>query len=116
MDVKQFYLESKGNYNDALARMMNDALIVRMISKFMNDNAVLKMVSLYESKDYRTLFSTAHTLKGVAGNLSLMPLFEIASTITEATRNEDGANLDKEIKELQETYKVIQEAYNKYLA
>ena len=116
MDVKQFYLESKGNYNDALARMMNDALIVRMISKFMNDNAVLKMVSLYESKDYRTLFSNAHTLKGVAGNLSLTPLFEIASTITEATRNEDGANLDKEIKELQETYKVIQEAYNKYLA
>ena len=116
MDVKQFYLESKGNYNDALARMMNDALIVRMISKFMNDNAVLKMVSLYENKDYRALFSTAHTLKGVAGNLSLTPLFEIASTITEATRNEDGANLDKEIKELQETYKVIQEAYNKYLA
>ena len=116
MDVKQFYLESKGNYNDALARMMNDVLIVRMISKFMNDNAVLKMVSLYESKDYRTLFSAAHTLKGVAGNLSLTPLFEIASTITEATRNEDGANLDKEIKELQETYKVIQEAYNKYLA
>ena len=53
MDVKQFYLESKGNYNDALARMMNDALIVRMISKFMNDNAILKMVSLYESKECR---------------------------------------------------------------
>ena len=55
-------------------------------------------------------------VRSVAGNLSLTPLFEIASTITEATRNEDGANLDKEIKELQETYKVIQEAYNKYLA
>jgi len=116
MDVKQFYLDTNGSYNDALSRMMNDALIVRMISKFMSGGSVQNLVSLYENKDYRALFSAAHTLKGVAGNLSLTPLFEIACTITEATRNEDGANLDKEINELKEAYANIESAYNKYLA
>ena len=116
MDVKQFYLDTNGDYNDALRRMMNDALIARMISKFMSGDSVKNMVSLYENKDYRTLFSSAHTLKGVAGNLSLTPLFNIANIITEATRNEDGVNLDKEIAELKQIYASIEEAYNKYLA
>ena len=116
MDVKQFYIDTKGDYNDALRRMMNDALIVRMISKFMSGDSVNNLISLYESKDYRAVFSSAHTLKGVAGNLSLTPLFNIANVITEATRNDDGVNLDKEISELKEIYSSIEEAYQKYLA
>ena len=116
MDVRQFYIDTKGDYNDALRRMMNDALITRMINKFMSGDAIDSVISSYESKDYRALFSSAHTLKGVAGNLSLTPLFEIASSITEATRNQDGVNLDKEIAELKEVYASIKEAFNKYLA
>lgn len=115
MNVKEFYLEIKGSYDDALRRMMNDALIVRMITKFMNDNSVNSLVSLYENKDYRALFAAAHTLKGVAGNLSLTPLFEIACTITEATRNSDDVNLDKEIQELKDIYLSIEAAFKKYL-
>ena len=116
MDVKQFYIDTKGDYNDALRRMMNDSLIVRMISKFMSGDSVNNLISLYENEDYRAVFSSAHTLKGVAGNLSLTPLFNIANVITEATRNDDGVNLDKEISELKEIYSSIEEAYNKYLA
>ena len=115
MDIKQFYLEAKGNYNEALSRMMNDVLIVRMLNKFMGDNCINNLISSYENKDYRTVFSTSHTLKGVAGNLSLTSLFEIASTITEATRNDDGVNLDKEIAELKEAYATIQNSFSKYL-
>ena len=116
MDVKQFYIDTKGDYNDALRRMMNDSLIVRMISKFMSGDSVNNLISLYENKDYRAVFSSAHTLKGVAGNLSLTPLFNIANVITEATRNDDGVNLDKEIAELKQIYSSIEEAYHKYLA
>ena len=114
-DIKQFYIDIKGDYNDALTRMMSDALILRMITKFINGNSVNDMISFYEKKDYRFLFSSAHTLKGVAGNLSLTPLYEIACVITEATRNSDGANLDQEIKQLKETYSLIKEAFDKYL-
>ena len=113
MNVKQFYLDANGDYNDALSRMMNDVLIVKVINKFMNGNAVNDLISLYENKDYRAVFSAAHTLKGVAGNLSLTPLFEIACVITEATRNNDDVNLDKEIAELKEIYATIEVAFNK---
>ena len=116
MDVKQFYNDTNGDYNDALRRMMNDALIARMIAKFMSSNSISNLISLYENKDYRNVFSSAHTLKGVAGNLSLTPLYEIACTITEATRNSDGANLDKEIEDLKRISTNIEEAYNKYLS
>lgn len=115
MNVKQFYIDVNGDYNDALRRMMNDVLIVRMIAKFMSGDSINSLVSLYENKDYRGVFASAHTLKGVAGNLSLTPLFEIACTITEATRNEDGVNLDKEIEELKSIKNTIEEAYKKHL-
>ena len=116
MDVKQFYIDIKGDYNDAIKRMMNETLIAKMVNKFMSGDSVSQLISLYEKKDYRNLFSSAHTLKGVAGNLSLTPLFNIASIITEATRNSDDANLDKEIAELKEVFDLIQQAYKKYLS
>ena len=115
MDVKAFYKDINGNYNEALSRMMIDSLIVKMVTKFMNDNSIDTLISYYDKKDYRALFASAHTLKGVAGNLSLTPLFDIACEITEMTRNSDDVNLDKQISLLKNTYALIQEAFNKYL-
>ena len=116
MNVKEFYTEIKGNYNDALAIMMNEMLIARMITKFISSNSIEQIVSFYENKDYRQLFAAAHSLKGVAGNLALTPLFELASFITEATRNSDDVNLDKEIQALKDVYNLIKEKYLLYIA
>lgn len=116
MDVKKFYEETGGNYANALAIMMNDALIARMLGKFMGANSYEQIVTLYEQKDYRGLFAASHSFKGVAGNLALTPLFELASIITEATRNSDDANLDKEIAELKKAYALIVEKYSQYIA
>ena len=115
MDVKGFYTEIGGNYKDALAIMMNDMLISRMLSKFINGDSVPQMISQYEQKDYRALFASAHSLKGVAGNLALSPLYELASIITEATRNSDDVNLDNEISKLKSTYEGIKASYTKYI-
>ena len=116
MNVRQFYIEINGSYDDALAIMMSDFFIAKMITKFINNNSCEQMISLYEQKDYRALFAAAHTLKGVTGNLSLTPLFELACTITEATRNSDNVNLDNEIQELRESYDLIKEKYLRYIA
>ena len=116
MNVKQFYIDIKGSYDNALAIMMNDALIARMISKFMNSGTIEQMVSLYENKDYRALFAAAHSLKGVAGNLAFTSLYDIACVITEATRNSDDANLDKEIADLKAIYSLLKEKYLEYIA
>ena len=116
MNVKQFYIDTGGSYNDALAIMMNDILIAKMLGKFVSGGSCLQMIELYEQQDYRSLFAAAHSLKGVAGNLALTPLYNLASFITEATRNDDGANLDKEINELKNIYELIKEKYQQYIA
>lgn len=116
MDVKKFYQETNSNYENAISIMMNETLIARMLSKFMSNNSFEQIVSLYEQKDYRALFAASHSFKGVTGNLALTSLFNLASTITEATRNSDDVNLDKEIAELKEAYQLIKEKYNQYIA
>lgn len=113
MNVKQFYLDIRGSYNDALSIMMNDTLIERMLSKFINNNSYEQMISCYENKDYRSLFGFAHSFKGVTGNLALTPLYEIASIITEATRNSDDVNIDKEIQILKTEYQLVKDSYLK---
>ena len=116
MNVKQFYVEINGNYNDALKIMMNDALISRMLTKFIDNNAYEQIISAYENKDYRSLFAATHTYKGVTGNLALTPLYELSCVLTEATRNSDDVNLDKEIEELKKQYNLVKEKYFEYIA
>ena len=116
MDGKKFYEEIGGSYQNAVAIMMNDALIARMLGKFMTANSYAQIVSSYEQKDYRAVFAASHALKGVAGNLALTPLYELASAITEATRNSDGVNLDEEIEELRKAYNLIEIKYSEHIA
>ena len=116
MNVKQFYIDINGSYEDALAIMMNDVLIAKMLKMFMANNSYQQIVSLYEQKDYRSLFAAAHSFKGVAGNLALTPLYELASIITEATRNSDDVNLDKEIDELKKAYSLVEAKYKEFIA
>lgn len=116
MNVKQFYLDINGSYEDAIAIMMNEMLIAKMLGKFMANNAFDEIISDYEKKDYRSLFAAAHSYKGVTGNLALTPLYELSCIITEATRNSDNVNLDKEIAELKSVYSLIKEKYAEYIA
>ena len=115
MNVKQFYLDTKSNYENALAIMMNDLFIEKMLTKFIDNNAYEQLISFYDKKDYSSLFAAAHTYKGVTGNLALTPLYEIASYITEATRHSDDVNLDDKIQELKDQYKLVKDKYYEYL-
>jgi len=111
MDVKGFYQAIGGNYEAALRVMMNDAFVERMLGKFFANNAYGDIVSSYENKDFQAVFNSSHAFKGVTGNLSLTPLFEIADTITEATRSLQAVDLDKEIEELKKRYSFVEQAY-----
>ena len=113
MNVKQFYIDVNGDYNKALSLMMNDILIAKLLGKFIANNSCDQLISAYESKDYREVFAASHALKGVAGNLALTPLYDLASTITEATRNSDDVDLNKEIGELKKVYQTIKDSYSK---
>lgn len=112
MNVKEFYKAINGNYESALLIMMNDAFIERMLAKFFTNNSYKEILSCYEKKDFKSLFAAIHSFKGVVGNLSLTPLYEIASAITEATRSLEVVNIDQDIDKLVSTYSFIEKEYN----
>ena len=109
MDVKAFYEQIGGNYSDAVATMMTDAFIERMLQKFLANNAFSALREHYAAKDFRGVFEASHSLKGVCGNLALTPLYLLASEICEMTRSlPEGQTV-----EIGEPMKKITEEYEK---
>ena len=75
-----------------------DGLMMRLAQSFRTRNRFHRTSYLCDN----------HTLKGVAGNLSLTPVYEKASAICEATRNKkDGVDVSKEMDDLIETTSAV---------
>ena len=104
MNVKEFYDAIGGNYEKALQTLMNEAFVLKMLKKFAAGDYYDELKKAREDEDITHTFAITHTLKGVAGNLCLTPVFEKASAICEATRNKkDGVDVSKEMDDLIET-------------
>ena len=104
MSVKEFYVSIGGDYDRALQMLMNDAFITKLLKKFAEGNYYDELRKAREDNDVPHTFAITHTLKGVAGNLSLSPIYEKASAICEATRKKkDGVDVSKEMDDLIET-------------
>ena len=118
MTVKELYESFNGNYQNALQTMMNDEFIKRMLSKFLVNNCFQDLVNHYENKNLRGVFEASHSLKGVAGTLSLTPIYEKAMVVCEKTRflqEGESIDLDQEVGELKEAYNLVVTAISKFL-
>ena len=54
--------------------------------------------------DYDTLLKEAHTLKGVAGTLGLLDVYQSSSEIVTALRSENTESIPKLVEKLQQAY------------
>ncbi|MEG0963534.1 MAG: Hpt domain-containing protein, partial [Lachnospiraceae bacterium] len=59
-------------------------------------------------KDYKNAFDYAHTLKGVAGNMGLSPIYKAICDIVEPLRRNDYSNLQYLYAEIIENYNKLQ--------
>lgn len=71
-----------------------------------------KLTTCLEQEDYKEAFRCAHSIKGVAGNLGLVPVEDAASVITELLRNKEDSEVDvsavnEKNKELQNIFQVF---------
>ena len=83
--LKQF----GANTEEGLARCMGqEAFYIGLINKAFGDDSFERLVEAIEAKDYATAFEIAHALKGITTNLSLTPIADPISEITELLRNE----------------------------
>lgn len=87
---KQRLLDAGIAVDGALARFLgNEALLLRFLGKFAQDPNFAALCAALEEGRTRDAFLSAHTLKGVTGNLSMQALFAQTSDLVEDLRRED---------------------------
>lgn len=75
------------NVDEGLARCMNnETFYLMLVNKFLASTDLTKLKSALDNGDLDTAFAEAHNLKGVCGNLSLTPLFQVLSEMVEPLR------------------------------
>ena len=82
-------LQSVGiNVEEALDRFSGiEELYERFLKKFIDDPEFNKLETSMETSDFDSAFTACHTMKGVVGNLSIIPLYKIVFEETELLRN-----------------------------
>ncbi len=92
------------NVDEAMQRFMNKAeLYERMLKKLPNMMNGTQVMEAIESGNIDGAIETAHTLKGVLGNLSITPLYKAYTEIVALLRKNE---LDEAKKILEESFPV----------
>lgn len=75
------------NTEEGLARCLNqEAFYLNMVKKSLATDNFDKLKAALDANDLDAAFELAHGLKGMVGNLSLTPLYEPISEMTENLR------------------------------
>ena len=75
------------NVEEGLHRCMdNEMFYLRLVDKFLSSTALAKLHDALEKGDLEVAFQETHALKGVAGNLSLTPLYDVLVEMVEPLR------------------------------
>ncbi|MBR0385249.1 MAG: Hpt domain-containing protein [Erysipelotrichaceae bacterium] len=70
----------------------SEQLYLQLMPMVINEPNFEALSKAVEEGDLTKAFEAAHALKGVLGNLSLTPLYEMASEITELLRHQSEAD------------------------
>ena len=72
--------------------MNNEAFYLRLVNMGLDDANFGRLEAAVQNGDRKAAFEAAHALKGVLGNLSLTPLYEPVSEMTELLRADRDAD------------------------
>ncbi len=86
MQLREFYENVNGDYEDIMARIGNEMIIKKFLLKFPNEPSYQRLITAVEGGDIEESFVAAHTLKGVVANLSLKKLYDDLSLLIEQLR------------------------------
>ena len=93
--------EYGADVDDGLKRCMgSEDLYLRLVNKILSEETFDKLQKSLEEKDLDAAFEAAHALKGVVGNLSLTPLAEKISEITELLRSRTDMDYSEILNEI----------------
>ena len=107
-NFKEIFAAYGVDYDATLRRFAgNTALYLRVLGMLPNDKSLEKLGVAIDSGNLDSAFEAAHTLKGIAGNLGLTPLFDAVRTIVEPLRVREDRS------DYVQLYTVVQAEYQK---
>lgn len=108
--LKQYGID----FVDAMDRFDNNAeLYQRLALKYLNDTHYDDLVAALEVQDYKEAYAQAHSLKGVAGNLSFTDVYDEASLISRFLFEGEAEAAEKPMPALGEAHKKVIELLEK---
>ena len=110
MNIQELYQSIDGDYDQAIRVLRVEKLVVKHIRRFVDNDVVDGLLAAGSSMDPTDLFEAAHAVKGVAANLGLTKLSDVASEITEDFRPGNERKLsDEDVKQRIETIRELHE-------
>lgn len=105
-------LQSVGiDVQEVLDRMMgNEALLERLLGKFLEDASCERIADAIARHDEEAAVSSSHALKGIAGNLSIKPVYLLASQQCAYFRAKQWDEATALFPELEEAVRATREA------
>lgn len=97
MNIKTFYKRVGGDFDDVLARMINQELIIKFVLKFIEDKTFNDLCNAFDNNDIKEAFFASHTLKGICMRLGFGRLYKSSNLLTESLRKNIN-NLEPSIK------------------
>lgn len=113
MSLEQFYAACNGNLDDALGRLMKEDRVAKFARLFAQDPTYDQLVAAFEAGNGEEAFRAAHTMKGLAANLSFSQLYDASVALTEALRpasqgeNVDMASIQPQKQAVDDAYELI---------
>lgn len=109
--LKTQLIEAGVDVNGALERFMgNEALLERFLKKFPQDGNYQKLCDAVKACDWDTALTASHTLKGVCGNLSITPLFDLLTNQVAALRAGDWQRAEEMMSLIAKAYTAATDA------
>lgn len=112
MDIKEFYQEIQGDFDEACKRMLKEEMVTRFVKKFPSDPCIKELCAAVEEGNIDASFRAVHTMKGVTGNLAFTKLYNAVWKLTEQLRPRlepaDPDLLDNLLREYDKTIAAIE--------
>ena len=101
-------LQNETDIDGALKRLYgNESLYIKLLNAFLQDTTMSNLDIAIGEKDWDTAFTSAHALKGLAGNLGLVPLFYSIGELVVLIRTGRISEIDSTMDRVRQNYNDI---------
>lgn len=108
-----FLTERGVNHIDAMERFAgNEKLFLKLLGMFSDDSSMDALIEAMSCGNWEQAERSAHSLKGVAGNLSFERLYHEAAAISKALREGNVSEAERHLPEARQAYEKAKEAAN----